>query len=144
MVLFLLELNLLFFAASIIISIRFSKFFLIFSPLWSKILIPLNSGGLWLAEIMIPLLNFSFLIKNGIAGVGQIPKYTNSFPASLIPLDIASKRISPLILVSLPINIGLFVSTITPKAYPTLYAREYVISFANRPLIPSVPNIDLI
>ena len=31
----------------------------------------------------------SFPIKNGMAGVGHIPRYTKSFPASLIPLDIA-------------------------------------------------------
>ena len=79
-----------------------------------------------------------------MAGVGQIPKYTNSFPAALIPLDIASRRIYPLTLVSLPSSIGLLVFVITPKAYPTLYAREYVKSLLNYPLIPSVPNIDCI
>ena len=68
----------------------------------------------------------------------------NSFPAALIPFDIASRRIYPLTLVSLQSSIGSLVFVKTTKAYPTLYAKEYVNSLSNIPLIPSVPNIDCI
>jgi len=34
---------------------------------------------------MIPLLSFSCLIKKGIAGVGQIPRFINFLPLSFIP-----------------------------------------------------------
>ena len=56
----------------------------------------------------------------------------------------ALRRISPLILVSRPINIGFLFAKIKPKAYPTLYARDSVTSTLNLPLIPSVPKIDCI
>jgi len=69
---------------------------------------------------MIPLLKFSCLIKRGIAGVGQIPRFINFLPLSFIPCVIALSRISPLILVSLPIIIGFLFSKLEPKAYPTL------------------------
>ena len=55
---------------------------------------------------MIPPLKFSCLIKRGIAGVGQIPRFINFLPVSFIPSVIALSRIFPLILVSLPIIIG--------------------------------------
>ena len=93
-------------------------------PFASNILIPLYSGGLWLAEIIMPLLNLSFLIKNGIAGVGQIPKSTTSFFVALIPLVKASSSIGPLTLVSLPINICPSSFVNFPHAYPILYAKE--------------------
>jgi len=64
---------------------------------------------------MIPLLRFSCLIKKGIAGVGQMPRFITFLPLSFIPCVIALSRISPLILVSLPINIGFFFSKVEPR-----------------------------
>tara|TARA_A100001388_G_scaffold185840_1_gene139547 strand:- start:429 stop:623 length:195 start_codon:yes stop_codon:yes gene_type:complete len=64
------------------------------------------------------------LIKKGIAGVGQIPRFINFLPLAFIPFATAWSRISPLILVSLPSNIGSFFSKVRPRAYPTLYAKE--------------------
>jgi len=38
---------------------------------------------------MTPLLRFSCLIKKGIAGVGQIPRFINFLPLLFIPCVIA-------------------------------------------------------
>jgi len=52
-------------------------------------------------------------------GVGQIPIFINFFPLAFIPFVIPCSRISPLILVSLPINIGFFFSKFEPRENPT-------------------------
>ena len=67
--------------------------------------IPLNSIGLWEAEITTPASTLCFLVRYAIAGVGATPTKIAFAPTEQIPAINAFASIPPEILVSHPMMI---------------------------------------
>ncbi len=114
------------------------------NPFPSKNLIPLNSTGLWEADITTPASTLYFFVRYAIAGVGITPTYTTLAPTEQAPAIKAFASISPEIRVSHPtIIVGLYAfsfdNTYAP-ACPNCIASNGVSSSFATPRTPSVPN----
>ena len=110
------------------------------APEAPKTLMPLSSGGLWLADTIRPPAAPRRRMAPGIAGVGHRPKVHTSLPAAVSPAVSAATSIGPLLRESMPMSTGAPWGNTWPHQKPTCKAKAGLTWVPTRPRMPSVPK----